>query len=857
MKKLILIAVLLTPSFARASDLSADLVAIFTGPPLTATQTAAAIATAVTTYVAEAGGGGGGGGAPTDATYIVATANGTLSAERVCTDTATVDLDVGTAGQLKANVLYAPDLQCSGCVADAELADSYSGVGACGANQWATTLNDDAAPTCAQPGFTNLSGTASDAQVSGANEADELVLAGDVDGTANANDLDEAAVEAELESVLDLQDLQGAVTDAQVPNTVTITLAATATALAANGANCTSNDFALGVSAAGVAECAQPAFSNLSGAATDAQVPNTVTIDLATAATALAANGANCSAGEVPLGVSASGAAESCYDVATQAELTAHTGAADPHPQYVLLLGRAGGTEISGGTATGDYLYLTGGPSEGASLLLYGSTSSTPYLAELAGDVVSLADELGNTRLQVAGANVTVSSGLDLILNGGDVDVTGLLHVTGAVTFDTPLADASVANTVTAGQLAANGGNCAGNNFALGVDASGVGECAQPAFSNLSGAATDAQVPNTVTIDLATAATALAANGGNCAGNNFALGVDASGVGECAQPAFSNLSGAASDAQVDGSAEADELVLAGDVDGAANANDLDEVAVETELESVLDLQDLQGAVTDAQVPNTVTISLAATATALAANPADCVTATHFAVGVDAGGVAVCEAIADADVPNTITIDLAAAATALAANGGNCSGNNFALGVDASGIGECAQPAFSNLSGSATDAQIPDTITITNFPVTLTSSGLQSDAVIANYTAITGLSFSAAASTNYLIDCYITYTSTAATTGINFAWDTPASPTAIMMSGYTTTVATGANEGFSQNSDNVGTATSASVITTNNLAVLHAQFRNGSNSGTTALGFTPETANSVSVLANSVCQYRTY
>ena len=77
------------------------------------------------------------------------------------------------------------------------------------------------------------------------------------------------------------------------------------------------------------------------------------------------------------------------------------------------------------------------------------------------------------------------------------------------------------------------------------------------------------------------------------------------------------------------------------------------------------------------------------------------------------GVPTFRALVDADVPNTITVDLATAATALAANGGNCSGNNFALGVDASGVGECAQPAFSNLSGSATDAQIPNTITLDN------------------------------------------------------------------------------------------------------------------------------------------------
>ncbi len=108
-------------------------------------------------------------------------------------------------------------------------------------------------------------------------------------------------------------------------------------------------------------------------------------------------------------------------------------------------------------------------------------------------------------------------------------------------------------------------------------------------------------------------AAALTSNGGNCSGNNFALGVDAAGVGECAQPAFSNLSGSA---------------------------------------------------TDAQVPNTITIDLSAAATALAADPANCSVSTEFAVGVNASGVATCEAISDADVPNTITIDLATSATGI-------------------------------------------------------------------------------------------------------------------------------------------------------------------------------------------------
>lgn len=47
--------------------------------------------------------GGGGAGAPTSADYLVKTANGGLSAERVVTDTSTITWDWGTAGQAKAN----------------------------------------------------------------------------------------------------------------------------------------------------------------------------------------------------------------------------------------------------------------------------------------------------------------------------------------------------------------------------------------------------------------------------------------------------------------------------------------------------------------------------------------------------------------------------------------------------------------------------------------------------------------------------------------------------------------------------------------------------------------------------------
>lgn len=55
-------------------------------------------------WVGPFGTGGGGGGAPTTAQYLVGALDGTLSAERLVTDTAEVTWDLGTAGQAKANV---------------------------------------------------------------------------------------------------------------------------------------------------------------------------------------------------------------------------------------------------------------------------------------------------------------------------------------------------------------------------------------------------------------------------------------------------------------------------------------------------------------------------------------------------------------------------------------------------------------------------------------------------------------------------------------------------------------------------------------------------------------------------------
>jgi hypothetical protein len=162
--------------------------------------------------------------------------------------------------------------------------------------------------------------------------------------------------------------------------------ASTATALAANPTDCGANQYATTIEASGNLTCAQVTYAQLASvpttivledqsntyttgdqsfaSATSLTIPtgaganptsagrlaydstshtfevgingvnktvamtdSNITGNAATA-TALAANGANCAAGEAPLGVNASGAVEGCFDVASQAELESHTGAA-------------------------------------------------------------------------------------------------------------------------------------------------------------------------------------------------------------------------------------------------------------------------------------------------------------------------------------------------------------------------------------------------------------------------------------------------------------------------------------------------------------------------------------------------
>jgi len=105
---------------------------------------------------------GGGGGAPTTATYITQTADAGLSAEQALSGLTTGLLKVTTGTGVLSTAAAGSDYQAAG---------SYSGVGACGTNLWASTLSAGTGPTCTQPAFSNLSGSASSSQIPPASAA--------------------------------------------------------------------------------------------------------------------------------------------------------------------------------------------------------------------------------------------------------------------------------------------------------------------------------------------------------------------------------------------------------------------------------------------------------------------------------------------------------------------------------------------------------------------------------------------------------------------------------------------------------------------------------------------------------------
>ena len=98
------------------------------------------------------GGGGGGGGSNFQVNGTALASSGTINFQN---SAASNGLTLTFSNPSNGNI----QLGLSGTLNDAGLTSAYSGVGSCAANTWASTLSRNAAPTCTQPGFANISGT--------------------------------------------------------------------------------------------------------------------------------------------------------------------------------------------------------------------------------------------------------------------------------------------------------------------------------------------------------------------------------------------------------------------------------------------------------------------------------------------------------------------------------------------------------------------------------------------------------------------------------------------------------------------------------------------------------------------------
>lgn len=246
----------------------------------------------------------------------------------------------------------------------------------------------------------------------------------DGDGNCDTGFLDADGVDDDVPESGDF----GAATDLNGLGEVTGGDADTAAALAANGANCAAGNYPLGVDAAGAVESCtaddDTPESGDFGAATDLNASGEVTGGDADTAAALAANGGNCTAGNYPLGVDASGAAESCTadddtpesgDFGNAADLTSagvlDTGAIDALTQFAssLCTGSNRILEFSG-SAWQCIDTPSGGSSLDAAPAVFtasGSTNINTAAATMGLDTVTLSD--GNYTLASNEIEVTAA----------------------------------------------------------------------------------------------------------------------------------------------------------------------------------------------------------------------------------------------------------------------------------------------------------------------------------------------------------------------------------------------------------------------------------------------------------------
>lgn len=254
---------------------------------------------------------GSSGSAPTGAEYIVGTANATLTAERVATDTATIDVDIATAGQAKFSIVAGSvgdsqvgTLSSSKISGDALTDNDFTaaegfmrktGAGAytlhksnlaaavdptstddntLGYSIGSIWLNTTTANHCIATNVTTGAAVWFCAAISGT--TNEINVTGQTISISNTPNFTAKVFQGGTPLVfegttVDANEVLLVITDPTADRTITQPDANT---VLVQPVSSTATQFLTNVDASGVQQKAQPVFTDLSGAASDAQVPN-------------------------------------------------------------------------------------------------------------------------------------------------------------------------------------------------------------------------------------------------------------------------------------------------------------------------------------------------------------------------------------------------------------------------------------------------------------------------------------------------------------------------------------------------------------------------------------------------------
>jgi hypothetical protein len=678
------------------------------------------------------------------AELAVKSATGHLHDDRYYTETE-VDTVVTVGLATKADTVHGHALQdLSGAVTDAQVPNDIT------IDEAAHAAAADLATTATKAAMADMATTAAVAlSLAGVSLGDYVTQ------TEHATDL---AGKSDTGHGHALPDLSGAVTDAQVPNDITIDEAAhAATAdLAAHAATAdlaaaassltgdAADDYATtGTLAAGLATKSDTghghALPDLSGAVTDAQVPNDITIDeaahaaaadLAAAASSLTGDAADDYATTGTLASGLATKSDTGHGHALPDLSGAVTDAQVPNDITVDEAAHAAAADLAT-TAT-------------KAAMADMATTATVALS-LAG--VSIGDYVTQTEhtTDLAGKSDTGHGHALQDLSGAVTDG----QVPDDITID-EAAHAAAADLATMAEAALTlAGDAADDYATTGSLVAGLATKSDTGHGHdlpdLGGAVTDAQVPDTITVNEAS----------HAAMADLATTATKAGMADMATTATVALS-LAGVSLGDYVTQTQHTTDLADKSDTTHLHD-DRYHTETESDAALaaglatksdlghghNLQDLGGAVTDAQVPDTITVNeaahaaaadLAAAASSLTGDAADDYATTgSLSAGLatksdaghghnlqDLGG-----AVSDAQVPDTITVneaahaaaaDLATTAAIALALAGDAAGDFATTGALTAGLAAKSDTGhghnLQDLGGVVTDAQVPDDITIT-------------------------------------------------------------------------------------------------------------------------------------------------